>query len=115
MADRLDVVIFGATGFTGKYTVLEGIKLLANLTWGVAGRNKEKLEEMLKEIGMKTGTDLSKIPIIIADIKDEDSLKKMCERAKVGPDYIEIHSKFFMTLEICLGDSEYLRPISFLW
>lgn len=88
MADRLDVVIFGATGFTGKHAVLEGVKLLANLTWGVAGRNKEKLEEMLKEIGTKAGTDLSKTPIIIADIKDEDSLKKMCERAKVRPENV---------------------------
>lgn len=83
MTDRLDVVIFGATGFTGKHAVLEGVKILANLTWGVAGRNKEKLEEMLKEIGNKAGKDLSKTPIIIADINDEDSLKKMCERAKV--------------------------------
>lgn len=83
MADRLDVIIFGATGFTGKHTVLEGVKILANLRWGVAGRNQEKIKEMLKEIGIKNGTDLSKTPIIIADITDEESLKKMCERAKV--------------------------------
>lgn len=37
---ELDVIIFGATGFTGKYTIYEGIKVLDGLTWGVAGRNK---------------------------------------------------------------------------
>lgn len=40
MADRLDVIIFGASGFTGKYCVLEGVKILENLKWGIAGRNK---------------------------------------------------------------------------
>lgn len=38
--DRLDVIIFGATGFTGKYTVFESIKVLNGLTWGIAGRSK---------------------------------------------------------------------------
>lgn len=81
--DRLDVVIFGATGFTGKYTVLKAIKLLANMRWAVAGRNEAKLAAMLKEIGTKAETDLRAIPIIVADIEDDASLQKMCERAKV--------------------------------
>lgn len=68
----------------GKYTVLEGIKLLENLTWGVAGRNEEKLKATLKEIGTKGNKDLSDIPIIIADVIDESSLQKMAERAKVS-------------------------------
>lgn len=38
--DKLDVVIFGASGFTGQYTVYEAIKVLEGLKWGVAGRNK---------------------------------------------------------------------------
>lgn len=83
MADRLDVIIFGASGFTGKYTVYEGVKLLSKLKWGVAGRSKEKLEKILKEMGVKSGTDLSNIPIIIADVNDEGSLLKMAESAKV--------------------------------
>lgn len=122
--DRLDVVIFGASGFSkytslfifyclassqrfvklfkfiliiphlhthikslsytaGKYTVLEGVKLLENLSWGVAGRDEEKLKRTLKEVGDKVGKDLSTIPIIVADVKDENSLQKMAERAKV--------------------------------
>lgn len=41
MANRhLDVIIFGATGFTGKYTVYEAVKVLSTLKWGIAGRNK---------------------------------------------------------------------------
>lgn len=81
--DRLDVIIFGASGFTGKYTVYQSVNILKGLKWGVAGRSKEKLEDVLKEMGNKAETDLSKIPIILADLKDEQSLKKMTEKAKV--------------------------------
>lgn len=108
-SDRLDIVIFGASGFSkfgqldcmfmckanlkqhflvlivtaGKYTIFEGVKLLENLSWGVAGRDEEKLKRTLKEIGDKADKDLSAIPIIIADVQDENSLQKMAERAKV--------------------------------
>lgn len=81
--ERLDVIIFGASGFTGKYTVLEGVKLLDGMSWGVAGRDEEKLKKTLKEIGEKANKDLSSLPIIIADVRDENSLQKMAERAKV--------------------------------
>lgn len=81
--DRLDIVIFGASGFTGKYTIYQSVNILKGLKWGVAGRSKEKLQEVLKEMGKKAETDLSKIPIILADLKDEQSLKKMTEMAKV--------------------------------
>ena len=82
-SERLDVVIFGATGYTGKYTIFEGVKILAGLKWGVAGRSKEKLESVLAEMGKKAKQDLSKTPIIIADIKDQKSLVEMAKQAKV--------------------------------
>lgn len=79
----LDVIIFGATGFTGKYTIYEGIKLLDGLKWGVAGRSKEKLAQVLKEIGDKAEKDLSETPTVIADVKDPESLKKMAEQCRI--------------------------------
>lgn len=82
-SDRLDVVIFGASGFTGKFTILEGVKLLSGLKWGIAGRNKRKLEEVLVEIGEKLGENLTNIPIIVADVDDEKSLIAMTKQAKV--------------------------------
>lgn len=59
------------------------MKLLENLSWGIAGRSKEKLQSVLKEIGEKAKKDLSATPIIIADVTDEESLKRMAEKAKV--------------------------------
>lgn len=85
MADRLDIVIFGASGFTGKYTIPQVHKLAKakDLTWGVAGRSESKLRSTLDEISKLTGADLSSTPVIVADVKDEESLKQMAARARV--------------------------------
>jgi len=79
--DRLDIVIFGATGFTGKYVVKKATHMCKEqkMKFGVAGRRKEALEAVVKEFA----SDIEDVPIILADIKDEESLKKMTERAKV--------------------------------
>lgn len=80
---ELDVIIFGASGFTGKYTIYEGIKLLEGLKWGIAGRSRDKLNKILKEVEKKADKDLSETPIVIADVKDPESLKKMAEQCKI--------------------------------
>jgi short subunit dehydrogenase-like uncharacterized protein len=82
-SERFDIVIFGATGYTGKYAVRAAAKVLKDFRWAVAGRNKAKIEQTLKEAGEKINQDLSKIPIIIADIKDDDSLIEMAKQARV--------------------------------
>lgn len=83
---RLDVIIYGATGFTGRYTVEEMIKLAEErpkLTWGISGRNKTKLEELIKTTSEKTGKDLSKVSIVIASNENEDTLREMAAKARV--------------------------------
>ena len=57
--EKLDLIIFGATGYTGKVAVFEVVKLAKekNVSWGVAGRNKSRLENVLKEISGKSGKD----------------------------------------------------------
>lgn len=93
MEKNFDVIIFGATGYTGKYAVRNAIKILKDMRWAVAGRNKSKLEDMLHDSGSKMNTDLSSVPIIIADVKDVKSIEKMVKQAKVivnccGPYYL---------------------------
>lgn len=84
MANRLDVIIFGASGFTGK-SVIDAAEILTkkNLSWGIAGRNKDKLKMVLNEVGQKNGINLSNIPIILADVNDMDSIDRMAQQAKV--------------------------------
>ncbi|CAH0723483.1 unnamed protein product, partial [Brenthis ino] len=83
---RLDLVIFGATGFTGKYAVEEMCSISKNypeITWAIAGRNQSKLKDVLNKISKKNDKDLSSVKIIIADVQDEKSLQEMCSQAKV--------------------------------
>ncbi|XP_060526836.1 saccharopine dehydrogenase-like oxidoreductase [Cylas formicarius] len=87
MANKVDLVLFGATGFTGLHCIPYLHKLTKengrNLTWAVAGRSKSRLEQILKDIGNKIEADLSSTPVIVADINDYDSLLKMAQQAKV--------------------------------
>lgn len=55
--EKLDLIIFGATGFTGKIAVYEIVKLAKekSITWGISGRNRNKLDNVLKEVEEKTG------------------------------------------------------------
>ena len=59
-SEKLDVIIFGATGYTGKVAVYEIVKLAKekNITWGISGRNRNKLDNVLKEVEGKTGNFL---------------------------------------------------------
>ncbi|XP_065202904.1 saccharopine dehydrogenase-like oxidoreductase [Planococcus citri] len=84
VSDKLDVIIFGATAFTGKCVVREFISLNENkYSWAIAGRNENKLREVLEWASVKSGQDVTKIPIIICNCEDEPSLNKMAQRGRV--------------------------------
>lgn len=55
--DRVfDVVIFGASGFTGQYVVEEFAKQNSqNLRWAVAGRNEGKMQAVLQQASERLG------------------------------------------------------------
>ncbi|XP_059163768.1 saccharopine dehydrogenase-like oxidoreductase [Physella acuta] len=83
--NRYDLVLFGASGFTGHYTIDEVSKVAEeeNLTWAVAGRNMNKLQKVLSEASVRTGKNLDDIPIIIADVDSAASLEEMAKQAKI--------------------------------
>ncbi|CAG5123703.1 unnamed protein product [Candidula unifasciata] len=88
MADRdrkFDLIVFGATGFTGQYTVDEVARVAdeEHLTWAVAGRNMQKLQQVLSEASVRTGKDLDETPIIIADTTSPTSLEEMAKQGRV--------------------------------
>jgi short subunit dehydrogenase-like uncharacterized protein len=85
---RFDYVIFGATGFTGQFVVEHLAKALhrdndASSTWAVSGRSESKLQSVLGAATKETGLDLTKIPLIICDINDDESVLQMASRARV--------------------------------
>lgn len=83
MSRPFDFIIFGATGYTGKYCVFQAPRLFDGYKWAVAGRNKNKLAEMLKEIGLECGVDLTSVPMIVADVEDYGSLLEMAKQCRV--------------------------------
>ncbi|KAJ8976727.1 hypothetical protein NQ317_004278 [Molorchus minor] len=84
-ADRLDLLLLGATGFTGTHCISYLLKFCHkyNLTWGVAGRSAEKLKDVLKASGKDIGTDLENITIIVVDINSQDDLLTMARQTKI--------------------------------
>ncbi|KAK5650872.1 hypothetical protein RI129_001901 [Pyrocoelia pectoralis] len=88
MDNRLDIIVFGATGFTGKHTLPYLYRLCQEpgkqLKWGIAGRSERKMKEVLREYAQKLGADtLNSIPIIIADVTNELSILKMAKNARI--------------------------------
>ena len=78
---EFDVVIFGATGFTGKL-VAEYFQAQYgsddNVKWAVAGRNEAKLNGVKKELGISES-----VASIVADGDDDDALDALTKRTAV--------------------------------
>ncbi|MBX3189238.1 MAG: saccharopine dehydrogenase NADP-binding domain-containing protein [Labilithrix sp.] len=75
MSRSFDVVLFGATGFTGKLVA----EYLAgkDLTWAIAGRNRDKLEKVRRDLS------LGDLPILVADGHDAASLEALVPKTRV--------------------------------
>ena len=82
MAKQFDIVIYGATGYTGRLVAEHFLREYGDKpdapTWAMAGRNPDKLAEVKREIGAPDDT-----PTIVADAADKVSLAQMCDQAKV--------------------------------
>lgn len=83
MSRKFDVVLWGATGFTGKLAA-EYLSQHYNqrggqaLRWALAGRNQEKLETVRKSL-----ENPDNVEIVVASIDDPESMKCMAARTKV--------------------------------
>ena len=76
----LDVVVYGATGYTGKLVVeylLNQYGKGGDFKWAIAGRDQEKLNNIIEEFELG-----SEVPAITADGNDIQSLETMVQQAK---------------------------------
>ena len=76
MQKDIDIVIYGATGFTGQLCVKYFQSLKLEIKWAIAGRNQEKLNDVANKYA-------SDVEILIADANDEEGLRNICSRSKV--------------------------------
>jgi short subunit dehydrogenase-like uncharacterized protein len=79
MATDFDLIVYGASGFTGRL-VAEYLAATcpAGVRWAMAGRSREKLEQVRAEMGVPED-----VPLVVADSDDAASLRAMCERTRV--------------------------------
>jgi short subunit dehydrogenase-like uncharacterized protein len=80
-SSKFDIVIYGATGFTGQLVaeyLATQYKDDAQLRWAMAGRSMDKLKSVREAIGAPVDT-----PLILADSDDPDSLKAMVDQTKI--------------------------------
>jgi short subunit dehydrogenase-like uncharacterized protein len=85
MKKKYDLVVYGATGFTGRLVAeylqqrygadkAEG----AGLRWAMAGRSEAKLAQVRDLIGAPTSATTT-LPCLAADATDPAALRKLCE------------------------------------
>ena len=98
MSRPLDVIVFGATGFTGRL-VAEYLNASygsgGELAWAIAGRSLDRLAEVRRAIG--AGDTL---PLIAADAADAAALARLVRQARlvittVGP--YQLHGRELVT------------------
>jgi short subunit dehydrogenase-like uncharacterized protein len=78
LAREFDIVVYGASGYTGRLVAEYLVGAGAGVTWAMAGRSAEKLAEVRDLIGAPKST-----PLVVADAADPVALKAMAERAQV--------------------------------
>ena len=76
MKKNIDIVLFGATGFTGTLCLRYLKNKTSGLKWVIAGRDPVKLQQL----GFRHSVALERL---IVDSEDEAALDKMTKRAKV--------------------------------
>ena len=80
MSKEFDIIIWGASGFTGRLVaeyLFKNYGADKTIKWAMGGRNQAKLEQVRAEVADES------VPLVIADSNDETSLNEMVQRAKV--------------------------------
>jgi len=79
--DNFDIIVFGASGFTGRLVAEYLQKTYGNgdtVSWAMGGRSEAKLANVRDEMGLPQDT-----PLVTADSDDPTSLRTMADRAKI--------------------------------
>lgn len=87
---RFDLVLFGATGFTGGLVAeyLARVSKQESFTWALAGRSSSKLQVVRDRLATEAGAILP--DVLVADINNPESIRALATSAKavittVGP------------------------------
>ena len=68
-----DIVVMGATGYSGRLVARELNRMGAAYRWAIAGRDAAKLDALKAELGLT-------VPVLVADGKKAESLDALCKQ-----------------------------------
>lgn len=81
--ERLDLILFGATGFTGTLVAEHlAAEAPARLSWAIAGRDRAKLEALAERLRGLGGAGAA-VRVRVADVGDPESLRALAAGASV--------------------------------
>ena len=83
MEREFDVILWGATGFTGQLVaeyLFNQYGLGGELKWAIAGRNRQKLADVANQAA---GNQADQIPVIVADTTDAEAIDQMVQQTRV--------------------------------
>ena len=76
MDKKYEIIIYGATGFTGQICCKYLRDNYPDLVWAMAGRNKEKLEQIKSDFNLNCD-------VVVADGADIEALRSLASQTKV--------------------------------
>jgi short subunit dehydrogenase-like uncharacterized protein len=86
MDREFDVIVFGATGFTGYLTaeyLLKQYGLGDNLRWAIAGRSPDKLDKARAQLQTDTGVETTSLSTLVADASNLELMRDLASRTHV--------------------------------
>ena len=82
------LVVYGATGFTGRLCVEYLAKqygVAGQVRWAIAGRSEAKLRSLLEDVAERVGDrEVLKVPTVMANSENPESIAAMCASTKAG-------------------------------
>lgn len=88
---QVSLTVFGATGFTARFvlqTIVDQIGDIVssgddpNFTWSIAGRNADSLNKIRDSLKDKISNERWLPTVVVADVKDPSSLKRMAAQTR---------------------------------
>ena len=76
MDKKYEIIVYGATGFTGQICCKYLRDNYPDLIWAMAGRNKEKLEQIKSDFNLNCD-------VVVADGADIEALRSLASQTKV--------------------------------
>src|SRR4051812_24135684 len=79
---EFDLVLLGATGFTGRLVAEYLVNKHADVKWALAGRSRAKLESIRDSL-VAVDRSAHELPLVIVDSLDPESVTAMVKRTRV--------------------------------